>query len=99
MELAKTYIKCQPIRRCRERDFGPLGEVEYVPGSSFDFLPSLIGYFELAFEDDFHLMIFVFVDKRGAFLKAVETARDGLVRIIVVAMELSTCQQKIASSI
>ena len=85
-----TYIKGQTVRWRREGDRGSFGEVEDIASGSLDLLPSSVGNFELALENYLHLMIRVCVHQRGALLETIETAGDGLFRVVRLASRAAT---------
>lgn len=78
---ALAGVESQTVGISRESDNTALGKVEDVARLSVDLLAGLVRDGELSFQNDLHLVVGVGVDKWGAFLKAVETARDGLLSI------------------
>lgn len=80
-----TYVERQPVVVRRERDLRPLGEIKHISGGGSDLLARFIRDFELALEDDLHLVVGVGVDERGAFFQSVEATRDRLFGVVFLA--------------
>lgn len=80
-----TYVERQPVVVRRERDLSPLGEIKHISRAGSDLLARFIRDFELALEDDLHLVVGVGVDERGAFFQSVEAARDRLFGVVFLA--------------
>ena len=64
--LPLSSIKRQTIIIGLERDLGTSWEVKHVALRCFDLLASLVADVEVAFENDLHFVVMVFVDERGA---------------------------------
>ena len=65
-----------PIDRL-ESDVGSLGEEKHVPLARLDRLTGLIRDFEIAVDDDLHLVVRVLVNQRLARIETVEAGTDG----------------------
>src|ERR1700761_1477364 len=83
-KFKETHIERQPIVLRRKSNLGSLGEIKHVPGPGRDFLAGLIRDFEMAFDNDLHLVVVVLVDKRSAFFQTVEAAGDWFLGIVLV---------------
>lgn len=71
-------IKPQPALLRLKRNDTPLGEEKHIPLARLDALPARVRDLEVAVDDDFHLVVGVGVDERGARVEAVEARGDGV---------------------
>lgn len=85
-----THIERQPIRRCGKSNLGAFRKIKDISRLGSDFLPSLVGDFKFTFENDFHFVVGIFVDERCPFLQAIESTRDGLIRVILITAGITT---------
>lgn len=73
----------------RKGNLRALGEVKNVALLRLDLVASLVADVKVAVDDELDLVVRVLVDKRSAFLEAVDAARDGRYFVILLAASMS----------
>ena len=80
-------IKRQPIIIRLKRNRRPLRKIKHIPRRSMHLFARLIRNDKRALDNNLHLVIRVRIHERRALLQAVETCRDGLLGVDLVAEE------------
>jgi len=76
-------IERKPIIVRLEGNIAASREVKHIALGRLDLVARLVADVEVAFQDDFHLVVVVLVHERSAFLKSVEAASNRTLLIIL----------------
>ena len=79
-----SHKKPQPAPLRLKRNHAPLRKEKHVALRRLDALPALVRDLKVTVNDDFHLVVGVGVDERGAWFEAVEAGGDGVVFAVTV---------------